>query len=58
MGTIVSELCDAISPLVIRRASKVFLALFGGHPSSINDFYKYLTQFEAITGRFEYEYLL
>lgn len=58
MSTIVSELLDAAGESLIRRAKKAFLALFGSKEEKMSTMHRHLTQFEAMSGRFEYEYLL
>jgi hypothetical protein len=52
------ELIDSLSPLSIRKANKVFLSLCASTNEQLSTLFRALTQFEAITGRFEYDYVL
>lgn len=58
MSNLVSELIDAAGGSLIRRAEKIFIALFGSREEKMSTMHRHLTQFEAMSGRFEYEYLL
>lgn len=58
MSNLVSELIDAAGESLIRKAGKIFIALFVSKEEKMSAMHKHLTQFEAMSGRFEYEYLL
>ncbi len=58
IANVLLELIDTLSSLSIRKASTVLLALFATSTEQMNTMHRCLTQFEAVSGRFEYEYLL
>ncbi len=58
LSAAVYEVAISMSHIAIRKASTVFVALFGSSSHDINHFRKHLIQFESITGRFDYEYIL
>lgn len=44
--------------VLLERQVRLFIALFVSKEEKMSAMHKHLTQFEAMSGRFEYEYLL